>query len=98
MNDSSELNMVIGVVGDVDHDCRGYENSKGGMGSDISDGSWTKGSSFFFISWSIWLHSATMIGWIFSLMLRSCNLPKRFLAVIHWVSASISSLIAVLIQ
>ena len=36
INDSSELNMVIGVAGDVDHDCWRYENSKGGTGSDVS--------------------------------------------------------------
>ena len=55
MNDSSELNVVIGVAGDVGRDCWRYENSKGGTGSDvldsdISDGSWTKGSSLFLIS------------------------------------------------
>ena len=67
MNDSSELNMVIRAVGDVNHDCWGYENSKGGTGSDISDsdildGSWIKGLWLFTISWSIHLHSTMMIG------------------------------------
>ena len=39
-----------------------------------------------------------MINQSFSLILRSFNLLKRFLAVVHWVSASVSSLIAVLTQ
>ena len=103
MNNSSELNAAIRAAGDVDHDCWGYENSKGETGSDISDldisdGSQSKGLQLFTISWSIHPCSTMMISQIFSSMLRSCNLPKRFLAVIHWVSASVSSLIAVLIQ
>ena len=36
-NDSSELNMVTGAAGDIDHDCWGYENSKGGMDEEVSD-------------------------------------------------------------
>ena len=103
MNDSSELNIMIGATGDVNHDCWGYENSKGGTGSDTSDsdildGSRIKGSRLFTISWSIHPCSAMMIGQIFLSMFRSCNLPKRFLVVIHWVSASVSSLIAILMQ
>ena len=31
LKDSSELNLVIGAAGDIDCDCCGYENSKGGM-------------------------------------------------------------------
>ena len=41
VNDSSELNMVIGAVGDVDLDCWGYENSNRGIDDDISDVSQT---------------------------------------------------------
>ena len=77
-------------------------NSKGGTGldlsSDVSDSSWAKGSESFLICWSIRPHSVMMIGWSFLLILSICSLPKRFLAVVHWVSASVSSLIAILIQ
>ena len=44
LNDSSELNMVIGTAGDVDHDCWGYENSGGGIEEEALDRSQTKGS------------------------------------------------------
>ena len=29
--------MVTGAAGDIDHDCWGYENSKGGMDEEVSD-------------------------------------------------------------
>ena len=80
-----------------------YEFQRGtglDSGSDISvsDGSRAKGLESSFICWSIHPRSAMIIGWSFSLILRICNLPKSFLAVIYWVSASILSLIAILMQ
>ena len=39
LNDSLELNVVIGAAGDVDCNCWGYENSNGGMDDDVSDAS-----------------------------------------------------------
>ena len=85
--------MSIVIVGDTSRGGTGSD-----LGSDTADSSWATGSESFLICWSICPCSVMIIGQSFSLILRSCNLPKRFLVVIHWVSTSVSSLIAVLIQ